>query len=31
VSDSTVMKAVELLRDGERYRRILREQDTERN
>ncbi len=31
VSDSTVMKAVELLRDGDRYGRILREQDTERN
>ena len=31
VSDSTVMKAVELLRDGERYAKILREQDTERN
>ncbi len=31
VGDSTVMKAVELLRDGERYRKILREQDTEKN
>ena len=31
VSDSTVMKAVELLRDGGRYAKILREQDTERN
>ena len=30
-ADSTVMRAVELLRDGERYSRILREQDTERN
>ncbi len=31
VSDSTVMKAVEVLRDGERYRKILSEQDTEKN
>lgn len=31
VSDSTVMKAVELLRDSGRYTRILREQDTDRN
>lgn len=31
VSDSTVMKAVELLRDGGCYAKILREQDTERN
>ncbi len=31
VSDSTVHKAVELLRDGERYRKILAEQDTEKN
>ncbi len=31
ISDSTVMKAVELLRDGGRYAKILREQDTERN
>lgn len=30
-SDSTVMKAVELLRDGERYKEILTKQDTERN
>lgn len=30
-SDSTVMKAVELLRDGERYNKILKEQDTQRN
>lgn len=30
-SDSTVMKAVELLGDSERYAKILREQDTERN
>lgn len=30
-SDSTVWKAVELLRDGERYNKILKEQDTERN
>ena len=29
--DSTVMKAVDLLRDGERYARILQEQDTEKN
>ena len=29
--DSMVMQAVELLRDGERYARILREQDTEKN
>ena len=29
--DSMVMKAVELLRDGERYARILKEQDTEKN
>ena len=29
--DSTVIKAVELLRDGERYRKILAEQDTEKN
>ena len=31
VGDSAVIKAVELLRDGERYRRILAEQDTEKN
>ncbi len=30
-SDSTVMKAVDLLRDSERYAKILREQDTEKN
>ena len=30
VGDSTVIKAVELLRDGERYRTILQEQDTEK-
>lgn len=30
-SDSTVMKAVELLRDSERYNKILKEQDTQRN
>ena len=30
-SDSTVIKAVELLRDGDRYAKILKEQDTERN
>ena len=30
-SDSTVIKAVELLSDGERYARILREQDTQKN
>jgi carboxyl-terminal processing protease len=30
-SDSTVMKAVELLGDSERYSKILREQDTEKN
>lgn len=30
VGDSTVIKAVELLRDGERYRKILQEQDTEK-
>lgn len=30
-SDSVVMKAVELLRDGERYGKILKEQDTQRN
>ena len=30
-SDSTVLKAVELLGDGERYARILREQDTQKN
>lgn len=30
-SDSTVYKAVELLRDGERYKKILTEQDTEKN
>ena len=29
--DSTVMKAVELLRDKERYTKILQEQDTEKN
>ena len=29
--DSTVMKAVELLGDSERYSKILREQDTEKN
>ena len=29
--DSTVMKAVDLLRDGERYSKILQEQDTEKN
>ena len=31
VSDSTVLKAVELLGDKERYDRILREQDTRKN
>ena len=31
VGDSAVIKAVELLRDGERYRRILAEQDPEKN
>jgi carboxyl-terminal processing protease len=31
VRDSTVLKAVDLLRDGERYAKILREQDTEKN
>ena len=31
MSDSTVMKAVELLRDGERYRKILTEQLTSKN
>ena len=31
VGDSAVIKSVELLRDGERYRRILAEQDTEKN
>ena len=31
MSDSTVMKAVELLRDGERYRKILTEQHTSKN
>ena len=30
-SDSVVWKAVELLRDGERYGKILKEQDTQRN
>ena len=30
-SDSAVIKAVELLRDGERYHKILKEQDTQRN
>ena len=30
-SDSVVMKAIDLLRDGERYRKILSEQDTEKN
>lgn len=30
-SDSVVWKAVELLRDGERYNKILKEQDTQRN
>lgn len=30
-SDSTVKKAVELLRDGERYKEILTKQDTQRN
>ena len=30
-SDSTVMKAVELLRDKEQYAKILKEQDTQRN
>ena len=30
-SDSAVIKAVELLRDPERYNKILREQDTQRN
>ena len=29
--DSTVMKAVDLLRDGERYSKVLQEQDTEKN
>lgn len=31
VSDSTVMKAVDLLRDAERYRKILTEQHTTKN
>ena len=31
VSDSTVMKAIDVLRDGERYNKILSEQDTEKN
>ena len=31
VRDSAVLKAVDLLRDGERYAKILREQDTEKN
>lgn len=31
VSDSTVLKAVELLRDGERYHKILSEQHTSKN
>lgn len=31
VSDSTVMKAIDVLRDGERYSKILSEQDTEKN
>ncbi len=31
VSDSTVMKAVELLRDGDRYKKILSEQHTSKN
>ncbi len=31
VGDSTVIKAVELLSDSERYRKILAEQDTEKN
>lgn len=31
VSDSTVMKAIDVLRDGERYNKILNEQDTEKN
>ncbi|MBR6661917.1 MAG: S41 family peptidase [Alistipes sp.] len=31
MSDSTVMKAVELLRDGERYHKILTEQHTSKN
>ncbi|MBQ5704240.1 MAG: S41 family peptidase [Alistipes sp.] len=31
VRDSAVLKAVDLLRDGERYARILQEQDTEKN
>ena len=30
-SDSAVIKAVELLRDPERYNKILKEQDTQRN
>ena len=30
-SDSVVWEAVELLRDGERYGKILKEQDTQRN
>jgi hypothetical protein len=30
-SDSTVIKAVELLGDKERYNKILQEQDTQRN
>jgi carboxyl-terminal processing protease len=30
-SDSAVIKAVELLRDPERYNKILNEQDTQRN
>lgn len=31
VSDSTVMKAIDVLRDGECYSKILSEQDTEKN
>ena len=31
VSDSTVMKAIDVLRDGERYSKILSEQNTEKN
>ncbi|MBO5044591.1 MAG: S41 family peptidase [Alistipes sp.] len=31
VSDSTVMKAIDVLCDGERYSKILSEQDTEKN
>ena len=30
-ADSTVMRAVELLNDGDRYTEILSEQDSERN